>query len=151
MATVYLVRPMTKGFARQMHEIWPEPYASPAAAAYAEDWTSGQIFLLIVDWEIVGVTGFFLDSDSDCIYLRWTGIVPKHRRKGYAAAALMALRERLKPAHAGRKLVELVPDNEYGVPVKQFFLAQGFQEDRSVYTPPNECSDWPVIPMSITI
>lgn len=151
MSAVELYLPHGPALSLFMDKIWPEPYATPAADAFLEDWNSGQIYQIIADDAIVGVTGYFLDAHSTSVYLRWTGILPEYRRKGYASKALTVLRSALSYDYAGRKLVELVPDNEYGVAVKKFFLSQGFQEDPDVYTPPNECSDWPTVAMSITI
>lgn len=161
MNTIELLKPHSPNLAMVMGRIWPEPYATPAADAYYEGWDSGEIYLIVAgsiapdsivsSGIVVGVTGYFLDPNSDCVYLRWTGVFPEFRRKGHAATAIAMLRGLLVANYAGRKLVELVPDNEYGAPVKQFFLAQGFQEDLSVYTPPDEGSYWPTVPMSITI
>lgn len=151
MSVVELYLPLGTSFSAYLNEIWPEPYATPATDAFLEDWNSGQIYQIFAEDAFVGITGYFLDDHSTSIYLRWTGILPEYRRKGYAAKALTLLRSALSHDYAGRKLVELVPDNEYGAAVKQFFLSQGFQEDPDVYTPPNECSDWPTIAMSVTI
>lgn len=151
MSAVELYLPLGPAFSLKMGKIWPEPYATPAADAFLEDWNSGQIYLIFAGDNIVGVTGYFLDTHSTSVYLRWTGILPEYRRKGYASKALTLLRSALAHDYSGCKLVELVPDNEYGVAVKQFFLSQGFQEDPDVYTPPNECSDWPTLAMSTTI
>ncbi len=148
---VTLVNPRSGEYAAMMPSIWPEPYASPAAEAFAQDWNSGQIFLIQAPAGIVGTTGFFLEPGVGLVYLRWTGVLPAHRNKGYAKEALVKLREWLHWPLEGRKLVELVPDNEYGAPVKEFFLKQGFIIDSEVHVPSNECSDWPVVPMSIVI
>lgn len=151
MARVHLVIPTSAARAEMMARIWPEPYAADATLAYTEDWETGQIFLVMTEEEIVGVTGYFVDKDPSLVYLRWTGILPEYRRTGHAAAALTQLISLLKHDYEGRKLVELVPANEYGAPVREFFLALGFRDDPDAYIPPVECADWPTIAMTVTI
>lgn len=133
-----------------IRDIWPEPYATPAAEAYQEDHRSGQIFLITDGDLVLGLTGYFFDAKPGIAYLRWTGVRHQYRHLGYASLAIKMLVTRLSDLGIATKLVELVPDNEYGVPVKAFFESLGFVAD-DVPIPPNECSDWPCIAMTLSI
>lgn len=133
----------------QLQTIWPEPYASEAAEASDIDWlsTDEPIMPISVAGEVVGITGWFYMekpwrqyAKKGDVYLRWHGIVPEHRRKGYAAEALrQVLVMLLGRATIGgkpiRQLVELAPHNEYGRTVAApFFEAMGFvNEGKTIY------------------
>ncbi|MGE8453319.1 MAG: GNAT family N-acetyltransferase [Pseudomonadales bacterium] len=131
--------------------IWPEPYATPAVEAFKADHATGQIFMIADGSTMIGLTGYFFEgSDPPLVYLRWTGVRPSYRRLGVGARALKLLVEHLREETWATKLVELVPDNEYGKPVEEFFLAQGFVRN-DVPIPPNENSDWPCIAMTLSL
>jgi hypothetical protein len=112
----------------QLRTIWPEPYATAAAEASAADAWTGDVWLVCKDkTNVIGITGIFIDPEyEEDVFLRWHGIVPSERGTGAAKAALLETYRIL-----GRKrLVELVPDNEYGWTVVQpFFLSMGFVRD----------------------
>ena len=117
----------------QLRTIWPEPYATAAAEASATDSDTGDVWLIVKDQEVVGITGIFLDSDGspEEIFLRWHGIVQRERGNGTAKAALRLAVERIRDVFPERKrLVELAPDNEYGwTLVIPHFFSLGFVRD----------------------
>lgn len=130
-----------------LKSIWPEPYGSAAAYASRVDSGTGEIFYIVRDQDVVGITGLFLDdTNTSDIFLRWTGIVPGLRQGGLAREALRQLTALCKAEHPERtRLVELVPDNEYGHRVaKPFFEKVGFIPE-GIPVPTGEDSDWPVI------
>jgi RimJ/RimL family protein N-acetyltransferase len=130
-----------------LKSIWPEPYGREAAYASRVDSGTNEIFYIVRDQEVVGITGLFLDeTNSTDIFLRWTGIVPGLRQGGLAREALSQLTALCKAEHPNRtRLVELVPDNDYGHRVaKPFFEKVGFIPE-GVPVPVGEDSDWPVI------
>lgn len=146
-----------RDYVGMVRRIWPAPYANSAAAATSSDWESGEI--CAITWrshyaiysseaKIVGITGWFHDPEApEDIYLRWTGILPEYRLMGFGKDALDMLIKSLRykfPNH--KRLIELVPDNEYGATVAlPFFLKYGFVKD-DAYVPPAEKTEWDCIP-----
>jgi GNAT superfamily N-acetyltransferase len=126
-----------------LNQIWPEPYHSSAREATKEDCQIGQVFLIMNGSNVVGITGIFFEPENDSdVFLRWTGIAPGWRGKGIARDAMQQLILLCKGWLGDRKrLVELVPDNEYGnTVVKPFFEAIGFVESK---IGKHEETDWP--------
>jgi GNAT superfamily N-acetyltransferase len=133
----------------QLQTIWPEPYNSIAHEISSEDSNTGEIYLITLDDEVVGITGVFSSEDypedqlgehPENIYLRWTGVVPNIRKSGIGRAALDLLLRDVCPFHyPNRKhLVELVPHTDYGrTVVEPFFQKVGF-----VKHGPLERYDW---------
>lgn len=136
----------------QLQSIWPEPYLSAAYQATWQDVLSGQILYIKLFDEVIGITGIFFDDSPTDVYLRWTGIVPQHRRSGYAAEALEQLCAMCKNWCPERtRLIELVPYNEYGRTVAlPFFVDFGF-EVCTVDIPVAENTDWPVVPYAFQL
>ena len=138
----------------QLREIWPEPYAREAEIASHVDAHSGQILYILNDGTVVGITGIFFDDKSPKdVFLRWSGIIPMYRRQHLMTQAfehLLRLIIGLCPER--ERLIELVPDNEYGHNVAlPFFLDAGFEKDPAfqdaVNIPEGEGADWPVFPV----
>lgn len=129
-----------------LNNIWPEPYAHAARQATKSDYKSGQLFYIIHAGVVIGITGVWIDpngAETD-LYLRWTGLVPAYRGRGYATQALIQLIRICRGFCPSRtRLIELVPDNEYGDTVaKPFFEAFGFVHDPNVHVPADEETDW---------
>lgn len=121
--------------------IWPEPYKSEFRAVTIQDRMSGEIFYVFDDSRLVGITGIFFDDDCpDDIFLRWTGILPAERRKGYAAQVILQLVGMCQLCYKSySRLIELVPDNDYGHTVATpFFKALGFEEHKEGRIPGSE-------------
>ena len=151
-----------RDYVGMVRKIWPAPYADPAAAATSADWQSGEI--CAITWrshyslrsseaKIVGITGWFHDPEApEDIYLRWTGVLPECRRMGFGEDGLNMLIKHLSynfPNH--KRLIELVPDNEYGRTVAlPFFQAYGFEKDEA-FVPPAEKTDWDCIPYAYNL
>jgi GNAT superfamily N-acetyltransferase len=134
-----------------LKRIWPEPYRMYAEEASKEDCQSGQFFFILRRDEIVGITGLFFlpDNDTD-VFLRWHGIVPELRGRGFASEALRQVIQ-IATGFCGsyKRLVELVPDNEYGnTLVKPFFENCGF---RPMEVSSKEETDWPSIPYAFKL
>jgi GNAT superfamily N-acetyltransferase len=89
---------------------------------------------------VVGLTGLFCPygdagSRHETLALRWHGIAPEHRGKGYSMAAFHAVcdvaRRTFPAAHS---LIELVPmaDQANGDKLVRYFGALGFEADGPV-------------------
>lgn len=143
----YLARPTLPPFDAHpaLWHIWPEPYASEAAAAANEDYADEDepVFLIMCDGledeYVVGITGLFFMTASEgkvdptAVYLRWTGIIPQWRRSHVAERALHKLIEYCKEHMPERtKLIELCPLNDYGATVAPFFERVGFTKGNIV-------------------
>jgi GNAT superfamily N-acetyltransferase len=114
--------------------LWPEPYKSEFEHATRNDVLTGQILYAFDEDKLVGITGVFLDSEkTDDLFMRWTGILPEHRRNGYAHSLVLALVGHCERNYLNHtRLIELVPDNEYGhTQVEPFFKAIGFKKGRA--------------------
>lgn len=97
-----------------------------------------QIYLIRdADGTVVGLTGLFCPygdrgSRHEILTLRWHGIVPAYRGRGYSTAAFHAIcntaRQTFPAAHS---LVELVPmaDTAKGDKLVRYFGALGFETD----------------------
>lgn len=140
-----------------IHNIWPAPYAKDAELATREDGfknPTGDVFAIVYmpssgySPRVIGLTGYFMESAGDSAYLRWTGIRTAFRHNGHVREALRQLTLILKAANPGLcKLIELVPDNNYGhIVVVPAFEKLGFVSDRSISVPTGEDADWAVIP-----
>ena len=130
-----------------LKEVWPEPYASEAALASREDSATGEIFYILLEEDVVGITGIFFDDASpDEVFLRWTGVIPGLRRGGVAREAVRQLAGLCKARYPqGKRLVELVPDNDYGhSTARPFFEKVGFVKIEAL-VPAGEDADWDVI------
>jgi hypothetical protein len=122
----------------QLQTIWPEPYNTFAHEASAEDSHTGEVYLIVLDDQVVGTTGLFLSDDHPedglgerptDVYLRWTGVVPGLRKGGVARQALeLLVRDECSKRFPDRnRLIELVPHTEYGrTIVEPFFQKVGF-------------------------
>lgn len=137
-----------------VREIWPDPYHVSAVEAMKADWDTGEVKIIsywddaLDCYEVAGITGYFFDPEApEDVYLRWTGITAYARRRSIATEALHILIEEIRdkfPKH--KRLIELVPDNEYGHTVAlPFFLKFGFVKD-DAFVPPNEKTEWDCIP-----
>ena len=135
----------------RLRSIWPEPYAQQAEHASAVDCQTGQILYIEQYGAVVGITGIFFEPECPTdIFLRWTGVVPECRCRGIATEALRLLAYMCASWCPDRKrLIELVPDNEYGhqVPLP-FFTNLGFVPCSVVA---HEATDWPVLPYALDI
>jgi GNAT superfamily N-acetyltransferase len=133
---------------RSLWDIWPEPYRKEAAWASHIFSSSREIFYVVRGGEVVGITGVFFDEEGDPAdgFLRWTGIIPGLRKTGLGRLAIEQLARLCQQRYPEcRRLVELVPDNEYGHTVpKQFFEKLGFVPCPAK-VPVGEDADWPVI------
>lgn len=132
--------------------IWPEPYHSEARFASRADAKTGQIFYIVVDCEVVGITGYWIEARNEIdVWLRWHGVEPDMRGKGVAKQALKLLLAKMKnevPATYTR-IVELVPKNDYGREVAApFFEKFGFVEALDISPPPAEAAMWGVTPVA---
>lgn len=88
---------------------------------------------------VIGVTGVFCPygdrgSRHEYLALRWHGIAPEYRGKGYSTAAFHAVcdvaRQTFPAAHS---LIELVPmaDSANGEKLVSYFSKLGFEQDGS--------------------
>lgn len=82
------------------------------------------------DIEIVGVTGFFFVNEyignrvNQHAVLRWHGVIPKFRSKGYSQTALTLIQKYIRENHSAKYLHEV---SETSNPV-QYFTKLGFVE-----------------------
>jgi len=128
-----------------LEEIWPDPYRAFAYEASKEDCQTGQILFIINRFNVVGITGIFFEPENDeDVFLRWTGIMPEARKFGIGKQAIQQVISLCKGWLPGRKrLVELIPDNEYGDRlVEPFFYRCGFVPSK---IGKHEVCDWPTV------
>lgn len=103
----------------QLRTIWASSFKEMAEEASEADSGTGQVLLIVKDdTEVIGITGVFDDDDlwPGDILLRWHGIVPQLRGKGYGRDALELLITHV--CHhfypERRRLVEFVPHTDNG-------------------------------------
>jgi GNAT superfamily N-acetyltransferase len=121
----------------QLRSIWPAELHAIAEEATVEtvnDMPRGDIgglYLIAKDGQVIGITGYFYVDSVDEPYLRWHGVVPAERGKGYSRRALQLLIANIKSKipHA-KGLTELVPQTQtdYGVGIGRHFAKLGFVE-----------------------
>lgn len=86
-----------------------------------------RVFLIELDSVVVGITGFFQPDagDATSIALRWHGVIPTHRGRGYSEAAFEAVRQlAIQENPEAKRIVELVPMAD---PVKSDRLLRHFR------------------------
>lgn len=120
----------------QLCRIWPAEFHVVAEEATREAVTLemprgdiGGLYLIVNVGEVIGLTGFFYVDGVEELYLRWHGIVPTERGRGYSRLAIQLLVERIKAKLPFAKgLTELVPQTltAYGIGIGLHFDALGF-------------------------
>ncbi len=116
----------------EIHSIWRPQAVSEAifyTKAYARgEYRTGEIFFITVDKKRVGMTGYFLKENiSDTAGLRWHGIVPSMRNKGYSLEAIRLVAERVISREPAIKyLSESVPLDR--PEILEYFKKIGFSE-----------------------
>ena len=128
-----------------MQTIWPEPLLSRARYDTVEslididDDDFGAIFLVTAAAQVIGITGYYHYNDSGTeLGLRWHGLLRAWRGAGHSARVLGLLRAHIMQREPqATTLIELVPDTEYGVPLRRHFGKLGF-----VPVGPVEHYDW---------
>lgn len=131
----------------QLKTIWPEPYGSCAAEASRIDSGTGEIFYAMYYGLVIGITGVFTYPEApNDVYLRWTGVIPEFRKSGIGRGIIQSIIQHCRNVFPDReRLIELVPDNEYGHTVpKPFFEKLGFAQEGATI-PAGEAEDWPVL------
>lgn len=132
----------------QLRTIWPAEFTEIAeeaardAIAHMPFTDVGGLYLVLAGDQVIGITGFFYCDSEEEPYLRWHGIIPAERSKGYSRAALRLVVERIKaklPNACG--LTELVPQNAEGPGIAAHFAALGFEN-----AGPLERYDWSICP-----
>lgn len=136
------IQPIHKGNPFQQYPqlltIWPEPYISIVQEAIIEDleidsqdiplYDIGGIYLIEHNNYVIGITGFFITThEPEEIYLRWHGVISNQRGNGYSKEALtLVLKETLAKYPNATTIIELVPMNDYGLPLIKHFEKLGF-------------------------
>jgi len=114
----------------QLRTIWPTPFKEMAEEASKDHSHTGQVWLILKDNDVVGITGVFDDDEwPDVVLLRWHGVVPQLRGQGIGRLALDLLVAHVCPKFYPeyKRLVEFVPHNDYGkTKVYQFFKRCNF-------------------------
>ncbi|MBU9200025.1 hypothetical protein KTD31_01235 [Burkholderia multivorans] len=128
----------------QLRTIWPAEFHVIAEEAtvdtVVEDMPRGDIgglYLVTKCAQVIGITGFFYVDSIEEPYLRWHGIVPAERGRGYSRLALQLVVARIKAKIPNAKgLIELVPQTltDYGVGIGRHFAALGFVENGDLET-----------------
>ena len=117
-----------------LQTIWPEPlgfrarYDTVASLEAIDDTDFGAVYLILLAGDVVGLTGYYLlDDAGHQLGLRWHGLVPAQRGRGYSGQIVQQLLALIRQAYpAARGLIELIPDSDYGVSLKRHFGALGF-------------------------
>ncbi len=118
----------------QLLTIWPEPLINRARHDTAEslididDDDFGAICLVMAGQQVVGITGYYFYNDSGTeLGLRWHGLLPHWRGAGRSAEIINLLLTTIRRcAPQATRLIELVPDTEYGVALRRHFNKLGF-------------------------
>lgn len=118
----------------QLRDIWPEPFNCISEEAVVEHLglmgqvEIGDIFVVTNDSRVIGISGYFpFDEVTADLGLRWHGIVPDERGKGYSKEVLGMVAERaMERFPQASHLIELVPLTEYGKPLEKHFTKCGF-------------------------
>lgn len=118
----------------QLRSIWPAEFTAIAeesareAIAHRPFTDIGGLYLVVRDDQVIGITGFFYCESETEPYLRWHGIIPAERGKGYSRAALqLLLRQITDKLPTARGLTELVPQNQDGPGISKHFARLGFK------------------------
>jgi RimJ/RimL family protein N-acetyltransferase len=82
-----------------IHTIWSNVLHSHHAADAAADWlrsdrTDGVVYAIVLDNQIIGITGWYDLGTCDTALaagMRWHGILPQYRGHGYSRVALALL------------------------------------------------------------
>lgn len=131
----------------QLKTIWPDPFNAIMQEAYYEDLLlksfhphfdlGNMSYIKSEDGTVIGITGMFIIPDSGNYepinpnleegYLRWHGIIPEERRKGYSELAMTLLLTDITSKYKHFKnIIELVPQTEYGIHIEAHFKHLGF-------------------------
>ena len=128
----------------QLRTIWPAHFTAIAEEAAQEAighmpyGDVGGLYLVKLGDQVIGITGYFFCVSEFEPFLRWHGIIPAQRGKGFSRAAMQLLVEKVKAnVPAARGLTELVPQNEDGPGIAAHFARLGF-----VNAGPLESYDW---------
>jgi RimJ/RimL family protein N-acetyltransferase len=132
----------------QLRTIWPAHFteiaedAAQDAIAHMPFGDVGGLYLVKLGNRVIGITGFFYCESETEPFLRWHGIIPAERRKGYSREAMRQVAARIKgKLPDARGLTELVPQNEDGPAIAAHFEQLGF-----VKSGPAEMYDWSTHP-----
>jgi hypothetical protein len=126
----------------QLQNIWPAEFLVLAEEAtretVADDMPRGDfggLYLIAKDGRVIGITGYFYVNSVEEPYLRWHGIVPEERGRGYSQQAMALVVGRIKAKIPQAKgLTELVPQTAYGESVARHFAKLGFVNDGALET-----------------
>ena len=128
----------------QLRTIWPAHFteiaeeAAQDAIAHMPFGDVGGLYLVKLGDQVIGITGFFYCESEFEPFLRWHGIIPAERGKGYSREAMRLVAARLKAKLPNaRGLTELVPQNADGPGIAAHFARLGF-----VTAGPLETYDW---------
>jgi len=118
---------------------------------------NGPIFLILDVEErsralrVVGMTGFFFtEKDPENVHLRWHGIAPTERGKGFAREALEQVREIVRATQPqARRLLEMLPCSEGRAEIEPFFAALGFKPRGPEETHPWATHAWQPIALEL--
>lgn len=110
-------------------KIWNErkERAISSIERYNNDETTGKIYLIQLDNNTIGITGYYLiNSNDDYAGLRWHGIVLGFQNKGYSHKALNLLIENIKcdKTITARFIQELLPYDK--LETLSYFEKMGF-------------------------
>lgn len=132
----------------QLRAIWPAHFtdiaeeAAQDAIAHMPFADVGGLYLVKLGDQVIGITGFFYCESEFEPFLRWHGIIPAERGKGYSREAMRQVAARIKAKlPEARGLTELVPQNEDGPAIAAHFERLGF-----VKSGPAETYDWSTHP-----
>lgn len=114
----------------RLADIWMErrEKAISSIDRFNENKSTGKIFLVLLEEEVIGITGYYLiDKKDDFIGLRWHGIVLEHQKQGYSKKALELLIEEIKNKNLSAKYIqELLPIDK--IDTLSYFEKIGFMK-----------------------
>lgn len=121
----------------KLKNIWENVTLQNRALKSIIDWNpkekTGEIFLIKKDFEIIGVTGWFVDNNIlDTVRMRWHGIIPEERGKGYSEKALDLLCSHIRktvPKQYKYISESYTKDSEFSYKIRKHFEKVGFVEE----------------------
>jgi RimJ/RimL family protein N-acetyltransferase len=142
----------------QLRSIWPEPYRTLSEEGVTEhlemvpEHDIGDVVLILKGDRVVGISGYFpMDTGYRNLGLRWHGIIPSERGQGISRVTLSLV------ATLARKrfpdsihLIELVPMNDFGKPVMDYFKRIGFRPEGKPERFEWADHDWQPIAMALS-
>lgn len=93
---------------------------------------NGEVFLICEENKIIGITGYYYTEIKTILGLRWHGIIPEFRLKGYSTKALNELILIIKEKNILCEYIqELIPEKRFDE-LSKFFIKNDFVQHNRI-------------------